>query len=258
MRQLTSLRSLVVKQVTFYKIIWCFQKWLRHFRAKISLFDKGAGAYLFREFREAIQLCCIWCWPPDMHTAQHKTSSCTSENVTQSTQCSGNHVLYPSPGSVSTNLQRADRFCSALKGGLASVRGQIIRRHLLLDYIVQQTEHWDCLNCEKLGVLILHMEEAAGFFLGPSSRALQQSRSSASPFTDQTRIEQMLWPDRPLVLQNNSDQSEVAVACFLLCSASAGHRVHAQKYKNYVDCSEASWAMTGFQCVVMPQHKVIN
>lgn len=145
MRQLTSLRSLVVKQVTFYKIIWFCQKWLRHFRAKISLFDNGAGAYLFRE---AIQLCCLWCWPPDTYTAQHKSSSCTSENVTQSTQCSGNHILYrASLGSVSRNLQRADRLCSALKGGLASVKGQIIRSHLLLDYyMVQQSEHWDCLN----------------------------------------------------------------------------------------------------------------
>lgn len=107
MRQLTSLRSLVVKQVTFYKRISFFQKWLRHFRAKISLFDNGAGTYLFRE---SIQLCCIWCWPPDMYTAQHKSSSCTSENATQSTQCSGNRILCrASPGWVSTNLQRTDR-----------------------------------------------------------------------------------------------------------------------------------------------------
>lgn len=109
MRQLTSLRNPMVKQVTFYKRLWSyfFQKWLRHFRAKISLFDNGAEAYLFRE---AIQLRCVCCWPPDMYTAQHKSSSCTSENVTQSTQCSGNHVLCrASPGSVSTNLWRADR-----------------------------------------------------------------------------------------------------------------------------------------------------
>lgn len=107
MRQLTPLRTLVVKQVTFYKRIWFFQKWLRHFRAKMSLFDNGAGAYLFRE---AIQLWCVWCWPPDMYTAQHKSSSCTSENVTQSTQCSRNHVLCRvSPASVNTNLQRAER-----------------------------------------------------------------------------------------------------------------------------------------------------
>lgn len=143
-------------------LIVFFQKWLRHVRAKISLFDNGAWGL---SIQGGILLRCVQCWPPDMYTAQHKSSSCASENVTQSTQCSQNLVVWRAgPGSLTANLQRADR------PGRACQRERANGQELLPPWLYK-AKHWALrlsLNYEKLGVmLILHMREDGAFSLGP-------------------------------------------------------------------------------------------
>jgi len=92
-KQLTSFRSQSgrTSYILQKHLIIFFQKWLRHFRAKISLFENGVWGL---SIQGGILLCCVQCWPPDMYTVWHKSSSCASENVTQSTQCSENRVLW--------------------------------------------------------------------------------------------------------------------------------------------------------------------
>lgn len=161
MRQLTSQEpSGQTSYILQNNLIIFSQKWLRHFRAKISLFDNGAGAYLFRE---AIQLYCVWCWPPDIYTAQHKSSPCTSENATQSTQCSGDHVLWrASLGSVSTNLQRAGRLGRACQCERAN------NQELLAPWLYSAA-NWALRLCKLWEVKCSHFAHGrgCGFLSGP-------------------------------------------------------------------------------------------